>query len=55
MLILTRKEGESIILNIPECDQIIKVQVMRSGTQVSPEIDAPLEVEILREELVEGI
>jgi len=52
MLVLTRREGESIVLSIPGSDEIIAVRVVRTGTQVKLGIDAPQEVEILREELM---
>ena len=50
MLILRRKAGESLILN-----GNIKVTVLESGSDgVRIAIDAPKEVRILREELVEA-
>lgn len=50
MLILRRKAGESLILN-----DNIKVTVLESGSDgVRLAIDAPKEVQILREELVEA-
>lgn len=50
MLILRRKAGESLILN-----GNIKVTVLESGGDgVRLAIDAPKEVQILREELVEA-
>lgn len=50
MLILRRKPGESLILN-----DNIKVTVLESGGDgVRLAIDAPKEVQILREELVEA-
>lgn len=50
MLILRRKAGESLILN-----DNIKVTVLESGGDgVRLAIDAPKEVQILREELVEA-
>jgi carbon storage regulator len=51
MLILTRREGESIILSIPGSDQQIEVRVMETGSQVKLGIDAPREVVVLRKEL----
>jgi carbon storage regulator CsrA len=53
MLILTRREGESIVLS-PGSEDPIGVQVMKAGNQVSLGIDASLEVEILRKELVQN-
>ncbi|EOS69865.1 carbon storage regulator [Lachnospiraceae bacterium MD308] len=50
MLILRRKTGESLILN-----ENIKITVLESGTDgVRLAIDAPKQVQILREELVEA-
>ena len=54
MLLLTRREGESIVISLPGSEDTIEVRVMKAGTQVSLGIDAPLEVEVLREELVQG-
>ena len=50
MLILRRKSGESLILN-----DNIKITVLESGADgVRLAIDAPKQVQILREELVEA-
>ena len=50
MLILRRKTGESLILN-----NNIKITVLESGADgVRLAIDAPKQVQILREELVEA-
>ena len=50
MLILRRKTGESLILN-----ENIKLTVLESGSDgVRLAIDAPKQVQILREELVEA-
>ena len=50
MLILRRKTGESLILN-----DNIKITVLESGADgVRLAIDAPKQVQILREELVEA-
>ena len=50
MLILRRKSGESLILN-----ENIKITVLESGSDgVRLAIDAPKQVQILREELVEA-
>ena len=54
MLILTRRESESIILSLPGSEDTIEVRVMKAGSQVSLGIDAPMEVEVLREELVQN-
>ena len=50
MLLLKRRAGESLIL-----DGKIKITVVASGTEgVKLAIDAPREVSVLREELVEA-
>lgn len=50
MLILRRKTGESLIVN-----ENIKITVLESGSDgVHLAIDAPKQVQILREELVEA-
>lgn len=50
MLILRRKTGESLIVN-----ENIKITVLESGSDgVRLAIDAPKQVQILREELVEA-
>ena len=50
MLLLKRRAGESLIL-----DGKIKITVVASGTEgVMLAIDAPREVSVLREELVEA-
>ena len=54
MLILTRREGESIVISLPGSDDTIQVRVMKTGGQVSLGIDAPREMEILREELIQS-
>ena len=53
MLILTRRESESIILSLPGSEDTIEVRVMKTGSQVSLGIEAPQSVVILREELCE--
>lgn len=35
MLILTRREGESIVLSIPGSEDTIEVRVMKAGNQIS--------------------
>ena len=54
MLILTRREGQSIVISLPGTDDTLEVRVMKAGVQVSLGIDAPREVEVLRAELVQG-
>jgi carbon storage regulator CsrA len=53
MLILKRREGESIVISLPGSEDSIEVRVMKAGAQVSLGIDAPREVKVLREELVQ--
>lgn len=49
MLILTRRMGETLVIG-----EVVKVTVLGiKGSQVRIGIDAPMEVNILREELVE--
>jgi len=48
MLVLTRKQGEKIYIG----DDIV-ITVVRTGDRVRIGIDAPPEVKILREELVQ--
>lgn len=51
MLLLKRKPGESLIL-----DGKIKITVVASGSEgVKLAIDAPRDVSVLREELVEAV
>ncbi len=52
MLVVSRKDGESIILNTVDGDVRVTIKALKSGGQVSISIDAPDVVEILREELV---
>ena len=53
MLILTRREGESIFISLPGSEDPLEVRVMKAGAQVSLGIDAPREMQVPREELVE--
>jgi len=53
MLILTRRPGESLIIETP-AGELIEVTVLEvKGNQVRIGTDAPDEVQILREELQE--
>ena len=52
MLVLSRKEGESIIFNLPSGEQIIVKLTEYSGQQTKVGIEAPQDVEVLREELL---
>ncbi len=49
MLVITRKEGESILIGD---DTRVEIQEVKGG-QVKIGIDAPREVEVLREELLQ--
>jgi carbon storage regulator CsrA len=53
MLVLTRREGEAIVISLPGIDHTIEVRVMKAASQVRLGIDAPREVRVLREELVQ--
>lgn len=53
MLVITRKEGESIILNTVDGDVRVAIKSIGSGGQVKLSIDAPGTVEVLREELID--
>jgi carbon storage regulator CsrA len=52
MLTLSRKEGESIILNTVDGEIRVAIKSIGSGGQVKLSISAPDSVAILREELV---
>ena len=51
MLVLSRKEGESIILRLPNGEQIKILLSEYVGQQTKVVVDAPNNVLILREEL----
>ena len=54
MLILSRREGENIQIQMPD-GQIIKITVHRTqGNQVKLAIEAPKDYPIWREELLTG-
>jgi len=53
MLVLSRKEGESIILNLPSGEQVRICLTEYRGEQTRVGIDAPQNVNIVREELLE--
>ena len=53
MLVLSRKEGESITLIMPNGENICIVLTEYAGKQTKVGIDAPPSVQILRSELVE--
>jgi len=52
MLVLSRKEGESIILNLPNGEQVRICVTKYVGEQARVGIEAPNNIQILREELV---
>jgi carbon storage regulator len=53
MLILTRRPGESIIIELPTGERITVTVLGVKGNQVRIGTQAPEEVVVLREELVE--
>ena len=53
MLILTRRPGESILVELPDGEQITVTVLEVKGKQVKLGTDAPDDVPIVREELVE--
>ena len=53
MLILTRRPGESIIIETPAGERITVTVLGVKGNQVRIGTDAPDDIRILREELVE--
>ena len=54
MLILTRRVGESIIIELPTGEQIKVVVLGTKGNQVRIGTDAPDNIQIMREELLES-
>lgn len=53
MLVLTRKEGESIVLYLPDGGEV-KIRLFKcNNSQVSIGLNAPSEIDIIREELLE--
>jgi len=52
MLVLSRNEGESIIFNLPSGEQITVTLTEYSGLQTKVGIEAPKDVKVLREELL---
>ena len=53
MLILTRRVGETIIIKLPTGEQITVTVLGVKGNQVRIGTDAPEEITIMREELLE--
>ena len=54
MLILTRRPGESLVIELPTGKHIKVTVLALKGNQVRIGTDAPPEVTILREELLES-
>jgi carbon storage regulator len=55
MLILTRRPGESIIIELPTGEQITVTVLSVKGNQVKIGTAAPDDIPIVREELLEGL
>jgi carbon storage regulator len=55
MLILTRRPSESIIIELPTGEQIEVTVLGIKGNQVKIGTDAPDDIAIVREELLEGL
>ena len=53
MLILTRRPGESIMIELPTGERIQVAVLGQKGNQVRVGIDAPADMVILREELID--
>lgn len=53
MLILTRRPGESLIIELPTGERIEVTVLSIKGTQVRIGTDAPVDIAIVREELLE--
>ena len=54
MLVLTRRPGESIIIELPTGEQIDVTVLSVKGNQVRIGTDAPDDMAIVREELLES-
>jgi carbon storage regulator len=55
MLILTRRPGELLIIELPTGERITVTVLSNSGNQVKIGTDAPDDISIVREELLEGL
>ena len=53
MLILTRRPGETLIIKLPTGEQITVTVLQVKGNQVRVGTDAPADISIVREELLE--
>jgi carbon storage regulator len=54
MLVLSRREGEALILNTSDGEIVVSIELLQ-GSQVKVGIDAPQSVKVLRDELVEEV
>ena len=54
MLVLTRRPGETIIIEVPSGEQLSVAVLGVKGNQVRIGTEAPVELTILREELMES-
>jgi len=54
MLILTRRPGETLIIKLPTGEQITVTVLQVKGNQVRVGTDAPDDIAIVREELLES-
>ena len=52
MLVISRKEGESIIISTPDGEVRVAIKAIHSGGQIKLWIEAPDVVELVREELI---
>ena len=52
MLVISRKEGESIIISTPKGEVRVAIKAIHSGGQIKLWIEAPDTVEVLRGELI---
>ena len=55
MLVLTRRVGESILIKLPTGEQITVTVLGIKGNQVRIGTDAPDDISIVREKLLEGV
>jgi carbon storage regulator len=55
MLVLTRRPGEILIIELPTGEQVEVTVLSAKGNQVRLGLDAPAEIQILREELREPV
>jgi len=55
MLVVTRRPGESIVIELPTGELIEVVVLSAKGHQVKPGTDAPNYLPVMREELLERL